>query len=337
MNLIDNVRDVSRIGYGFMASKALFAALDLDLFTRLEHAPQSVQALAAAAGVPQTRLQMLLSALRGLGLIGRDDKERAFNSPAASKFLARSSPHYYGDYFRFQIDRLLYPHWDHLLPAMRGERFTPFYEQLDDPQDAHDFSVAQHGGSLGAARLLARRLGRVRWRRLLDVAGGTGAFSITLCADHPELRATILDFAPVCKIATSHIAQAGLAHRISLIEGDARSTVWPKRQDAVLMSYLLSAVSEPDITALLRRSFESLAPGGAMVLHDFMVTDDLGGPVSAALWQLSSAIADPEAAQLTPSMLIASARSIGFVDAQEFELLPGITRVVVAHKPGGSQ
>jgi ubiquinone/menaquinone biosynthesis C-methylase UbiE len=335
MNLIDNVRDVSRIGYGFMASKALFAALDLDLFSRLEEAPLSVAALATATGVPPTRLQMLLSALRGLGLIGLDDAQRLFNSPAASNFLAKSSPHYYGDYFRFQIDRLLYPHWGHLLPAMRGERFTSFYEQLDDPQDAHDFSVAQHGGSLGAAHLLARRLGRVRWKRLLDLAGGTGAFSITLCADHPELRATILDFAPVCKVAASYTAQAGMADRIALIEGDARATVWPKGQDAVLMSYLLSAVSESDIAGLLRRAFESLAPGGTLILHDFMVTDDLAGPLSAALWQLSGAIADPEAPQLTPGMLISAARWVGFVDAQQFELLPGITRVVMAHKPAG--
>lgn len=74
MNLIDNVREVSRIGYGFMASKALFAALDLDLFSRLEHAPQSVEELAAQTGVPPTRLQMLLSALRGLGLIERSSR-----------------------------------------------------------------------------------------------------------------------------------------------------------------------------------------------------------------------------------------------------------------------
>jgi 2-hydroxy-4-(methylsulfanyl)butanoate S-methyltransferase len=156
-----------------------------------------------------------------------------------------------------------------------------------------------------------------------------------LCADHPELRATILDFAPVCKIAANYTAQAGLADRIALIEGDARSTAWPNGQDAVLMSYLLSAVSAADLTALLQRAFQSLSPGGVMILHDFMVTDDLAGPVSAALWQLSSAIAEPDAPQLTPGMLIPTACSVGFVDAQQFELLPGITRVVMAYKPAG--
>ena len=33
---IEDVEDISAITYGFLASKALFAALDFDLFTRIE-------------------------------------------------------------------------------------------------------------------------------------------------------------------------------------------------------------------------------------------------------------------------------------------------------------
>ena len=41
---------VSRIAFGFMASKALFAALHVDLFSHLSGAPKDEQALADAAG-----------------------------------------------------------------------------------------------------------------------------------------------------------------------------------------------------------------------------------------------------------------------------------------------
>ena len=51
MELLTDVRDLSRIGYGFMASKALFAALDLDLFTLLARQPSTLDDLAAAAGI----------------------------------------------------------------------------------------------------------------------------------------------------------------------------------------------------------------------------------------------------------------------------------------------
>jgi hypothetical protein len=38
---IEDVRDISAITYGFMASKALFAALDFDLFTHIDRASRS--------------------------------------------------------------------------------------------------------------------------------------------------------------------------------------------------------------------------------------------------------------------------------------------------------
>ena len=38
---LHNVRDISQIAYGFIASKVLFAALDLDLFGSLAAAPKT--------------------------------------------------------------------------------------------------------------------------------------------------------------------------------------------------------------------------------------------------------------------------------------------------------
>ncbi len=332
MELLKDIRDGSRIGYGFMASKALFAALDLDLFSILARGPATLETMATAAGVPATRLQTLLTALRALGLVGTDPDGRFINSPAAATFLSKTSANYYGDYFRFQIDRQVYPHLNGLLPAIHGRAARPFYELTVDPDEARHFSVAQHVGSLGPAHLLARRLGPVTWRRLLDVAGGTGAFSITLCQRNPALSATILDFPKVCDVATTYVAEAGLTDRIALLRGDARTTDWPGDQDAVIMSYLLSAVAATDVAPLLARAYAALAPGGTLIMHDFMVTDDLAGPVSAALWLLFNVVSDPDAPQLTPGLLIGAAQAAGLVGTEEFELLPGITRAVIARK-----
>lgn len=316
-----------------MASKALFAALDLDLFTLIEKQAATIDELAGVVGIPVKRLQFLMTPLRALGIIGVSEQGRYINSPAAARYLSKSSRNYYGDYFRFQIDRQLYPAWLNLIPAMHGHSSPPFYDQFSNPEEARHFSVAQHTGSLGPAHLLAQRLGSIGWRRMLDVAGGTGAFSITLCLRNPALTATILDFPSVCEVAAGYIAKAGLTDRIALLAGDARVTSWPTGQDAVLMSYLISAVRESEILPLMHRAFESLAPGGALLLHDFMVTDDRAGPPSAALWLLLSVIGDPDALQITPGMLMQAALATGFVETQEFELLPGITRTVIAKKP----
>jgi ubiquinone/menaquinone biosynthesis C-methylase UbiE len=96
-------------------------------------------------------------------------------------------------------------------------------------------------------------------RTLLDVGGGSGAFSIALCRRHPELSATILDFPSVRPTADE------LSDRIQFVEGDALTTPWPTGQDSILMAYLLSVVAALRVGELLDRARQSLRPGGCGV------------------------------------------------------------------------
>lgn len=86
MEPLTDVRDISRIAYGFMASKALFAALNLDLFSRLVE-PRTLDALARESGIAVHRLKTLLATLTSLGLVVRDDAG-FHNSPASRRYLA---------------------------------------------------------------------------------------------------------------------------------------------------------------------------------------------------------------------------------------------------------
>src|SRR5919202_1004760 len=120
-------RRLSDIAYGFMASKALFAALELNLFTEL--APQ--------------------------------------------RWLVHGAPEDVGDYFRVQVAGQIYPALLHLDAGIAGTgaAFDTLRGLLSDPREAHTFIAAQHVGSLGAARALARRLPIRGARRMLDVGG----------------------------------------------------------------------------------------------------------------------------------------------------------------------
>ena len=68
-----DVRDISRLAYGFMASKALFVALDLDLFTQLAQGPRDRQELGQRTGASDASLATLLSALAAVGLVVQRD------------------------------------------------------------------------------------------------------------------------------------------------------------------------------------------------------------------------------------------------------------------------
>ena len=195
MEPLRDVREISRVAYGFMASKVLFAALHLDVFSRVAGGPKDADALARETGIAPRRLRALLTACVSLGLLVKDG-DRYANAPASREYLVRDAPRYFGDYYRFQVDRQIYPMFERLERALRGER-QAFYDLMASPEEAAYFSRAQHAGSLGPARVLARRVDLGGCRRLLDVGGGSGAFSITLCRRWPGLRATILDFPTV--------------------------------------------------------------------------------------------------------------------------------------------
>ncbi len=337
VKLVETAEDVSRVAFGFMASKALFAGLHVDVFTLLADGPKTAAEISRESDVPVNRITTLITALTGIGLVTRDGDKYA-NSPGADAFLAQGAKYDFGDYLRYQIDRQMYPFLDQLNEVMDGtldpEAVDSYQHWMADPEQAVLYSEAQHAGSLGPGRTLARLVDLDGAETLLDVAGGTGAMSIRLLEAFPGLTATIIDFPNVAEIGWRFVTEAGMVDRIRYIPGNALEVAWPTEQDAILMSYLFSGVPGEELPRLVRDAFASLAPGGQFMVHDFMVEDDRTGPPMAALWQLQHMAFTPDARSVTPGWLTATMAEAGFIDIREHEMVPGLTRLIHARKAG---
>ncbi|MEC9346929.1 MAG: methyltransferase [Pseudomonadota bacterium] len=336
MPLVTEAEDISRIAFGFMASKALFVALHVDVFTRLKDGPKSAAQLAKEAGVRENRMTTLLTALNSIGLVERE-AGLFRNSPGADAFLVQGARYDFGDYLRYQIDRQMFPFMQGLEAVVRGEmgpeQIDSYARWMDDPEEARIYSEAQHSGSLGPARTLSRLVDFSSCRTMLDVAGGTGAFAIELCKATPGLTVNVLDFPNVVELGKGFVADAGLSDRITFLPGNALESEWPSGNDVVVMSYLYNGVPGEDIPGLARHAFEVLNPGGLYIVHDFMVDDDRKGPTLAALWQLQHMAFTPAAKSITPTWVSGLMEGVGFERIRSFELIPGMTRVVLGYKP----
>jgi hypothetical protein len=334
---IEDVRDISAITYGFMASKALFAALELDLFTHIAQGANSSAALASVSGIAENRLVSLLAALKSVGLVS-EEGGRLANAPATARYLVAGAPGDFRDYVRFVNGEFGYESFRHLGAALRGERIFPdkgFYEGMiyHAGIGGERFSSAQHTGSLGPARLLAKRLDLKDRHSLLDVGGGSGAYSLAFCVANPRLKATILDFPETVDTARRYAREAGLADRIAHRAGNAINVEWPAGHDVVLVSYVWSAVGEADIAVLAKRAFDTLPPGGLALIHDFVVDDAREGPPFAAWYLLQSMFDNPTAICLTPGYVERILRDAGFVVEGTETMLSGITMLTRASKP----
>jgi ubiquinone/menaquinone biosynthesis C-methylase UbiE len=326
-------RDIADIAYGFIGSKALFAALELGLFTALADGPRAAAELADALTVATPRMTTLLRVLAALGLVVEDEHGYG-NSPAAGRHLVQGADGDIGEYYRMQIGRQIYPALVHLDAGIagKGSAFDGFGELMSVPDEAATFTVAQHTGSLAAARMLAERLPLPGARRLLDVGGGSGAFSIAFCAANPDLRATLIDFTEPLDVARGYLEADGLDGRVDLLSGDATQGTWPGGQDVVLMSYLLSALSEVEIDDVLAKAHRSLRSGGLLVVHDFVLDDDQRGPVTTALWFLQYLAWQPDAVSFTAAELGDRLRRTGFTPTTATVLIPETTKVILARK-----
>lgn len=336
---LTNAEQISEIAFGFMASKALFVALHLDLFTYIaefkgQEAGIDAEGLSTVSGVSIDRVTTIMTTLVTSGLV-EGDPHGYRNSPAAESFLVKGARYEFGDYLRYQIDRQMFPFMNQLeavvTDSLTDDHTDSYAKWMADSGEARLYTESQHSGSLGPGRTLARLVDLSGARRLLDVAGGSGGFAIRLCEAWPELQVTILDFPNVVQLAVEKTAH--LSDRIDVLGGDALVTEWPGPVDAVLMSYLWSGVPGKAIAELAEKAFDVIEPGGQIIVHDFMVDDDRQGPRLAALWQLQHLAFTPDAVSLTPETVMNCLTSAGFIDLHEEVLIAGMTRAIWGRKP----
>ena len=129
--------------------------------------------------------------MKTLGLI-TEREGRFANAPATSRYLIAGAPADFRDYVRLVNGAFGYESFRHLDAALEGKRIfleKGLYEGLvyESGIGGEQFSTAQHSGSLGPARLMAKRFDLSGRRRLLDIGGGSGAYSLAFCAANPQL------------------------------------------------------------------------------------------------------------------------------------------------------
>ncbi|MEO6887579.1 MAG: methyltransferase [Ktedonobacteraceae bacterium] len=329
----DAISSISAIAYGFMDSQALFAALELGLFTTLSDESSGFTALAVKLHAPVGPLGVLLSTCLALRLLTWDG-ERYSNSPAAQRFLVQTSRSYVGDYYLRQISSLVYP----ILPLVRSLLRGDLIEQLDyattldDPRTTEEFVRGQHAGSLGPATLLARSHDFSGYTCLLDLGGGSGAFAIEAAKRYPGLSAVVFDLPQVVAVTEKIIQETGLASRITCAGGDLRTDPWPKSSDLILLSYIVSCYDPQTLRVLLARTQAYLPSGGRLLIHDFALYADRSGPHNAARFLFGQLSASAQTQAYTIDELRGAMQEAGYRDVAMQPFLPNLTFLVSGRK-----
>jgi acetylserotonin N-methyltransferase len=152
-------------------------------------------------------------------------------------------------------------------------------------------------------------------RRLLDVGGGSGSYSIAALLHHPQLSATVLDLPPVCEVAARYAGQYGVGARFATAAVDMFRDPWPTDHDRILMSDVLHDWDDERCALLLRRAHDALPPAGRVWVHEMILDDVQAGPAAAAAYSMIMVFVTQGRQRSAPE-LAALLSGAGFTDIQ---------------------
>ena len=276
---------------------ALHAGVVLDVFTPLCEAPATPQDLALRLGCEPRALAMLLRALAAMGLLTRSGAAYVA-SEQARLFLARTSPRYVGHIIRHHHNLVdSFARMDESVRSGRANR-----SGVGEGETAReDFLLGMFNLAMGIAPGLARQLDALLVRAglpgmagrstLLDLGGGPGTYAIQFCLAHPGLAATIFDLPTTKPFAEATVTRFGLPFepqgRVAFHPGDYTTDDLPGGFDLAWLSQILHGEAPASAARVVRRAADALAPGGVLVVHEFLLSDEAAGPEFAALFSLN--------------------------------------------------
>lgn len=269
--------------FGAGGFRVVTSALEFGIFDALSQEPLTVGELSQRTGTNERGMGILLAALEAFGYVQENDS-RYTNTPLTAKWLLGSSPSHLADFLTWW-QQLVFAFWDeHFEEAMRNDRPPlTIYEWLESQPDG--WKVAQAGFEATARLVLDDVIARIEFpqggKRVLDVGGGHGLYSIELCRRNPELTAAVFDLPVALERARENSRASGLGDRVSLIPGDYREEDLGHGYDVALVFNIIHAHRPEENIDLLKKIAAALAPNGRVVILDQM-EDRAFGPVTRA-------------------------------------------------------
>lgn len=316
---------------------AVTVADEVGLFTLLAQSEATVAEVATRISLGARGAEALLAVTAALGLVVHQGGRFGLAEPAR-QFLLPGGDFYWGAMLQRNRQSTLH---QEVLDALRrdahpdqtpDERLAASWAsgQIDAAQ-ARGTTAAMHAHSFPAAVGVARNGDFTGVARLLDVAGGSGCFSIALAQHLPDVRCTVMELPEVGRVAEEYIARYGVVGQVETHAANMFADPWPMGHDAVFFSNIFHDWDVARCRHLVAQSFAALPAGGRIYLHEILLADTRDGPLPAALFSLAMLIAN-YGKQFTFGELESLLREGGYRDVRS-ALTCGYYSLVSARKP----
>ncbi len=250
---------LSELINGYWVTGSIVAAAELGLADLIGDEPRRVTALAEQSGAHAPSLYRLLRALASIGLFAEDEQGRFANTPLSSALRSNVPGSMRG--LARMTGRLHLRAWPEILHSVRtgGTAVAKVFgaEVFDhlarDPELARIFDEAFSGYTAAVSSAVAGAFDFSRFRRVVDVGGGSGALA-----------------AAIVERAKEGLARRGLGDRVEAAGGDFFQSV-PSGGDAYTLKMILHDWDDERSIAILKNVRRAIADGGRLLVIEAVI------------------------------------------------------------------
>jgi SAM-dependent methyltransferase len=269
-------------------SYVLAAALEhFSIFDRLAERGRSEEELRADLGLAPRAAIVLLTALRAMGFIVVGPDGLLTPSALAMEHLRTSNPLGLARYLKLRgrtpevvsfVDRLRKNTVGDYFVYQRGKPSL-----MDNAARCRAITLALAGLARAVAPCFVRCVSLADTRVLLDVGCGSGLYGMACLQAYPRLRVIAVDHKNVLEVTRELAVEHGVADRLECVPADMFTDPLPEGCDAVLISNVLHDWDVAECESLVARCGGVLAPGGQLLIHNYILNDSMDGPLAVAM------------------------------------------------------
>ena len=258
-----------------------------DFFNRLDESPVDIDTICQSLGIKQRPADVMLTLFKAYGFI-KEKNKKYYLSDTSRDYLTNKSGFDLSSYVSSLKDRPICLDMKKVLQTGRPANWAAAKDTKDwatameDGNFAESFTAGMNSRGTYLANGLLKAVNLHGSRKILDIGGASGIYSIVLLQKYPGLRATVFEKPPVDKVAKYSIKKFGLTDRMSVFAGDMFHDSFPEGYDIHFISHVLHDWDLEEVKTILRNSYRNLNAGGMLILHDAHINKTKTGPVSVA-------------------------------------------------------
>jgi ubiquinone/menaquinone biosynthesis C-methylase UbiE len=327
---------LTELAWGFAPMLILHAALAHKIFDLLDAGPKTADELASATATSPRGIRALLESLVGLGVVRRK-KDRFALAADTAMFMVSTKPGFLGGLVNHFAAQLL-DNWRKLPEIVRTGKPATMVDHEDQGAEffskfVEDLFNLSFAASQSLADQLAKPLSRNNPLKILDIAAGSGVWSIPYAQRVPHAQITAVDFHQVLPVTRRVAGRFGVDSRLGSIEGDIQTADFGAGYHLATLGHILHSEGEAKSRRLLKKVYDALAPGGMIAIAEFIPNDDRNGPAYPLIFAVNMLVHTETGDTFSFKQMSGWLREIGFGKIRKVDV-PAPSPIVVATKPG---